>query len=83
MSPMTEHLPIVRCREETSADGTKRWVFWCPFCQCEHIHSAGLGHRVAHCGSHREVSGQLIRHDSPFKTAGYVLELEPVCKQNR
>ena len=84
MSPtINKHLPVVRCREETWDDGTKRWVFWCPFCRCEHVHSAGPGHRTAHCGSHHEVNGHLVRHESPFKATSYVLELEPVRKQSR
>jgi hypothetical protein len=26
-----------------------QWTFWCPFCQFQHWHSAGPGHRVSHC----------------------------------
>ena len=36
--------PIVLCTP--TADG---WEFWCPFCKRMHSHSAGVGHRVAHC----------------------------------
>ncbi|MBP1934889.1 hypothetical protein [Ammoniphilus resinae] len=37
---------------------------WCPFCQCWHHHSAGEGHRIAHCTDNK----------SPFHDGGYVLK---------
>jgi hypothetical protein len=39
-------LPVFLCDEVGD-----QWTFWCPFCRCQHWHSAGAGHRVAHCHS--------------------------------
>lgn len=40
------------------------WVVWCAFCNKWHQHSAGEGHRVAHCHHHE---------GSPYHPHGYNL----------
>jgi hypothetical protein len=57
--------PIIPCMP--SPDG-KTWKFWCPHCRVLHHHSAGDGHRVAHC--HTD-AGQAAFPD------GYILALDP------
>lgn len=62
------NIPVVSCKGEGD-----RWVFWCPFCKMSHVHSPERGHRVAHCVDF-DVLGRRI--DSPYREAGYILELE-------
>jgi hypothetical protein len=66
-----ELFPVMYCRKEKLPDGTAVWTFLCPHCCRRHMHSAGPGHRVAHC------------HDpaSPFARDGYVLALAPKKKR--
>lgn len=39
-------IPEVRC---TASPSGKTWSFFCNHCGHVHSHSAGEGHRVAHC----------------------------------
>lgn len=41
------------------------WEVFCPHCRRNHTHSAGEGHRVAHC----------LNSTSPYVETGYVLRL--------
>lgn len=52
--------PVVRKTENT-------WVIRCPFCQQEHSHGKGEGHRVPHCFIVSDMPGYLIvdRLDKP------------------
>lgn len=63
-----EGIPIVAAtrvylRPTSGWPGGARFVFWCQFCGCEHVHSAENGHRAAHCA-----------YGSPFVERGYVLQ---------
>ena len=52
--------PVVECEDL----GGGCWRFWCEHCRKHHVHSAGAGHRVAHCGP-----------NSPYRVDGYILRL--------
>jgi hypothetical protein len=60
---MTEGYPTVLCEPHFA-----QWRFWCRFCRRYHLHSAGEGHRVAHC----------VDDQSPYRRTGYVLALDPL-----
>ena len=64
MSPSTPILRAVRTPEGPGRSAQSH--AWCPWCETVHTHSAGAGHRVAHC--HRK--------ESPFTAFGY--DLNPV-----
>lgn len=53
--------PTFICWEGTRQK-VKTWSFHCPYCRTVHTHSAGEGHRVAHC-----------HEGSPFRNGGYFL----------
>jgi hypothetical protein len=61
-------LPVVLCEviEPKQPGQVPLWRFWCPFCKVYHQHSAGPGHRVAHCAD----------ESSPFFGGGYILKLD-------
>ena len=40
---------------------------WCKYCNRNHLHGFGYGHRVAHCPD----------PDSPYRTTGYILVRDP------
>jgi hypothetical protein len=72
-----EMIPVVMVKETKTRDGSRYWEFWCPFCLTVHVHSAGPGHRHAHCfsvcGMCREDSLLSCKHKSPFRENGYFL----------
>lgn len=53
-----EEFPIIAAYWE---DG--QLTFWCSYCQRNHLHGWGDGHRVAHCDE-----------DNPLKENGYILK---------
>lgn len=57
-------VPVFKCDviKPKRRGGVETYEFWCPYCLKSHIHSAGDGHRTAHCGD-----------ESPMKTTGYIL----------
>jgi hypothetical protein len=63
-------LPIVECEELIHHDGTPAWRFYCLSCRKWHWHSAGAGHRQAHCHN----------PDSPYYSTGYVLVRSKVTR---
>jgi hypothetical protein len=74
--------PIVECRvEPPGLDGTRRWSFFCPYCQRRHYHSPNPGHRAAHCSPRIELNAQgdpvITSEPSPYLLTGYILRLAP------
>lgn len=64
---MIPHAPILPVRVTPEASGRSTQSHgWCSWCETVHTHSAGAGHRVAHCH----------RRESPFVAFGY--DLTPV-----
>lgn len=61
---MTTETPIPTVKATATAGGSQ-WSIWCVYCDREHLHGAGSGHRVAHCTS----------PTSPYLRTGYVIEL--------
>ena len=67
-------IPVIKCipvkiqktrrKENTSANYSFGYKFYCPFCEQFHNHGIGKGHRVAHC----------LNTSSPFKENGYFLK---------
>ena len=47
---------------------------WCRYCKCWHLHGAGGGHRVAHCGDVDRHCRPIV---SPYKDTGYFLVVAP------
>ena len=65
---MTSYVTVLCEPDKPTKEGIERWRFWCPFCNKHHSHSAGPGHRVAHCHN----------PESPFtQDGGYILRLRP------
>lgn len=57
-----ENFPIIYVKPIARKEGGGV-KFRCPHCKRTHYHSAGEGHRLAHCGE-----------DSPFYESGYILK---------
>jgi len=45
----TNHRHIPKVAVVPRTDGVPGWKFFCGFCDTEHLHGIGLGHREAHC----------------------------------
>lgn len=60
--------PIIKAYPE---EGTGFLTFWCDYCNNEHLHGRGNGHRTAHCVRQR------YSKESPFAKTGYYLNEAP------
>jgi hypothetical protein len=61
-----EGRPIIKAYP--SQDESEYLTFWCEYCNREHLHGYGNGHRVAHCAiSNRKAI------ESPYRDTGYYL----------
>ena len=70
-------IPIIKAVPEVE---TGFLTFYCEYCDKEHTHGYGDGHRVAHCVEHYRVGANIRETHSPFIRGGYYLNrtmLEP------
>lgn len=56
--------PVVIASFRTDFKGGLK--FWCIYCNRNHLHGRGEGHRIAHC----------CNEDSPYLKSGYILKVE-------